>query len=100
MSDFSNRGAAVDVYAPGAGVRSAWMTGDRDFRRSSGTSMATPLVAGCVALFLEKYPYATPKDVARAIKSSATRMRGGAGVGDAGVLNPAGMLSTAPDSTK
>ena len=96
MSDFSNRGAAVDVYAPGAGVRSAWMTGDRDFRRSSGTSMATPLVTGCVALYLEKYPAATPEDVARAIKSSATRMRGGAGAGDAGVLNPAGMLSTPP----
>ena len=99
MSDFSNRGAAVDVYAPGAGVRSAWMTGDRDFRRSSGTSMATPLVAGCVALYLEKYPDATPEDVARAIKSSATRMRGGAGAGDAGVLNPAGMLSTPPAAT-
>ena len=96
MSDFSNRGVAVDVYAPGAGVRSAWMTGDRDFRRSSGTSMATPLVTGCVALYLEKYPAATPEDVARAIKSSATRMRGGAGAGDAGVLNPAGMLSTPP----
>jgi len=72
------------------------MTGDRDFRRSSGTSMATPLVTGCVALYLEKYPAATPEDVARAIKSSATRMRGGAGAGDAGVLNPAGMLSTPP----
>ena len=100
MSDFSNRGAAVDVYAPGAGVRSAWMTGDRDFRRSSGTSMATPLVAGCVALYLEKYPDATPEDVARAIKSSATRMRGGGGgAEDAGVLNPVGMLSTPPAAT-
>ena len=76
------------------------MTGDRDFRRSSGTSMATPLVAGCVALYLEKYPDATPEDVARAIKSSATRMRGGGGgAEDAGVLNPVGMLSTPPAAT-
>jgi subtilisin family serine protease len=68
MSGFSNHGAAVDVYAPGAGIRSAWMSGDGDFRRSSGTSMAAPLVTGCIALYLEKYPDATPEDCQNAVQ--------------------------------
>ena len=92
MSGFSNHGAAMDVYAPGAGIRSAWM-------RSSGTSMAAPLVTGCIALYLEKYPDATPEDCQNAVKASGTRMVGPAGKwGSAGVLNLRGMLATPPAS--
>ena len=40
VSDFSNYGATVDVYAPGHKIRSAWMTSDKSYRVSSGTSMA------------------------------------------------------------
>ena len=99
MSGFSNHGAAVDVYAPGAGIRSAWISGDGDFRRSSGTSMAAPLVTGCIALYLEKYPDATPEDCQKAVKASGTRMVGPAGKGgSAGVLNLRGMLATPPAS--
>lgn len=47
---YSNYGLLVDVFAPGSNVTSAW-TGGGD-RTISGTSMATPCVAGLVAYFL------------------------------------------------
>lgn len=49
ISEFSNTGACVDVYAPGEGVLSAWNSGDGDLKVLSGTSMAAPHVAGIVA---------------------------------------------------
>ena len=35
----------------------------------SGTSMATPIVSGCIALLLEKYPSMTNKDVKLRLRS-------------------------------
>jgi len=49
VSGFSNTGACVDVYAPGEDVVSAWNSGDGDLKCLSGTSMASPHVAGIVA---------------------------------------------------
>jgi hypothetical protein len=74
---FSNYGDCLDLYAPGASITSAWITddwsGDGSFTRpASGTSMASPHVAGVVALFLEANPAATPADVHRAIVGNAT----------------------------
>lgn len=96
VSDFSNHGSVVDVYAPGHQIRSAWMDSDTAFRVSSGTSMACPLVAGAVALYLEKFPAATCEDVSRAIAETATPVTGGKGGGQGGMLHLQAMLAVKP----
>ncbi|WP_462416944.1 S8 family peptidase [Kytococcus sp. Marseille-QA3725] len=72
LSYFSNFGTCVDILAPGSDITSAWMTGDTATNTISGTSMASPHVAGAVALFLEKNPNASVSEVTDAVLSTAT----------------------------
>lgn len=72
QADFSNFGACVDLYAPGTNILSATNTSDTSTVVASGTSMATPHVAGAAALYLQAHPTATPADVAQALVSGAT----------------------------
>ncbi|AJE81131.1 S8 family peptidase [Streptomyces physcomitrii] len=72
QSDFSNYGEAVDIYAPGTDITSAWNTDDEATDTISGTSMATPHVAGAAALYLAGHPDAAPADVATALTDGAT----------------------------
>lgn len=70
-SVFSNFGTCVDLSAPGTDITSAWMANDTDMKTISGTSMATPHVAGAIAAYRAANPTATPAQVATAITGKA-----------------------------
>ncbi|KAJ1307124.1 hypothetical protein OPQ81_001242 [Rhizoctonia solani] len=60
---FSNYGSYIDVWAPGVSITSAWIGGPDAKNTISGTSMATPDVAGLLAIMLSKCPKMDdPKD--------------------------------------
>ena len=69
-ASFSNYGSYVDVAAPGVDITSTY-PGNR-YAGMSGTSMASPHVAGVVALMVAAAPTITPDQVQQALTSSAT----------------------------
>jgi subtilisin family serine protease len=72
MASFSNNGSCVDLFAPGSTIYSASNTGDNSWTYASGTSMASPHVAGAAALYLQSNPGAAPATVVQAIVSNTT----------------------------
>jgi len=73
LSSFSNYGTMVDVAAPGSSIKSAWYTSDTTYNTISGTSMATPAVAGQVALWYQKTGQTTRAQLKIAISNFATK---------------------------
>lgn len=72
-ASFSNYGTCVDLHAPGVNITSSWATADNATNAISGTSMASPHVAGVVAQYLQLNPAATPAQVQQAIKDLSTK---------------------------
>ena len=73
LSWFSNWGSCVDILAPGSDITSAWKDSDTATNTISGTSMASPHVAGGAALALEKNPTATVEEVTATLTETATK---------------------------
>jgi subtilisin family serine protease len=71
LATYSNRGALLDILAPGSAVTSAYFTSSFATASFSGTSMASPHVAGAAALYLEYSPGANTAQVQTALKSFA-----------------------------
>ncbi|MBA2874563.1 S8 family serine peptidase [Thermaerobacillus caldiproteolyticus] len=74
LANFSNYGPSVDIVAPGVDVYSTVYdpTKGASFAELSGTSMASPVVAGVASLILSKYPNLKPYEVEAILERTAT----------------------------
>ena len=71
-ASFSNFGTCLDIFAPGQGILSAYATSTTATATLSGTSMASPHVAGVAALYKQVNPSASSTTVRNAIVNGAT----------------------------
>ena len=78
VADFSSRGPALnrikpDIIAPSVNITSCSYKGG--YVKMSGTSVATPMVAGICVLIKQKYPTATPDKIKKYLQSTAITLR-------------------------
>lgn len=66
-----------DVCAPGVDIKSLHYLGNHGYINMSGTSMATPCVAGCMALMLSKNKDLTPSEVCQLLEETAVPLAEG-----------------------
>jgi subtilisin family serine protease len=71
-ASFSNFGACLDIFAPGSGILSSWFSSDTATATLSGTSMASPHVAGVAALYKQFSPGASAATTRNAIVNGST----------------------------
>ncbi|MEV5412737.1 S8 family peptidase [Thermopolyspora sp. NPDC052614] len=91
-ASYSNWGQCLDIFAPGSDITSAWYTSSTARNTISGTSMASPHVAGAAALYLSANPTAGPAQVRNAIVGAGTT----GVVTGAGTNSPNVLLYTGP----
>ncbi|MFJ3972894.1 S8 family peptidase [Streptomyces parvus] len=94
-SSFSNYGSVVDIFAPGSSITSAWNSSDSATNTISGTSMASPHVAGAAAVYLADNPGSNPAQVSAGLVAAATT----GVVGNPGSGSPNRLLHVGPGGT-
>lgn len=88
FATFSNYGSSVDIAAPGVSILSTWKGGT--YNTISGTSMATPHVAGAAALYISTHPGVLWTQVKDALRSLGESL--GSGHTDPSLLHPEPVL--------
>ncbi|KIM41100.1 hypothetical protein M413DRAFT_445822 [Hebeloma cylindrosporum] len=68
-ASFSNFGAVVDIFAPGQNIISSWIGSDTATNNISGTSMATPHIAGLIAYLIGLQGNTSPADMSNKLKN-------------------------------
>ena len=86
-ASYSNYGSCLDIFAPGSGIFSSYIGSSNSYASLSGTSMASPHVAGVAALILGSYPTYSPSQVRSAMLAGGTaNIVVGPGTGSPNVL--------------
>ena len=101
-SSYSNFGPCLDIFAPGSRITSSWIGGSTATNTISGTSMASPHVAGVAAVLFGRYPGSTASQIASMLLISATpNVVIGPGTGSPNYLlylDPLGGTPSGPDA--
>ena len=71
FANFSNYGSTIDLIAPGVCMTMPWIRTGGILHQQSGTSFASPLVAGSIGIYLSRYPHATERQVRQALSEAA-----------------------------
>ncbi|MEJ7834221.1 MAG: S8 family serine peptidase [Nocardioides sp.] len=98
-STFSNWGSCVDLFAPGSDITSAWINSNTATNIYSGTSMASPHVAGAAALYLQGNPSASPAAVTSALVGNSTANKISDPKGSPNRLLAVSIIASAPSNT-
>ncbi len=71
-ASFSNTGACSNIWAPGVNIKASWHLGDNNYNTISGTSMASPHVAGVAASILGDSPSLSSIELAAYLSGMAS----------------------------